>query len=112
MRRVLTWLAGLAGIAALARLFSRRSEATPPAVAPASVEIAADPAAELRRRLAESRGDEPPETDQETDQAPPAEPLSLDERRARVHERAKETLDRMHGAGGDTGEDAGPDGAA
>lgn len=108
MRRALTWLAGLAGIAALARLFSRRSEATPPAVAPAPVEIAADPAAELRRRLAESRGDESPETDQ----APPAEPLSLDERRARVHERAKETLDRMHGAGGDTGEDAGPDGAA
>ena len=48
-----------------------------------------DPAEELRRRLAETREDEPAATE-----APePAE--TLEERRARVHAKAQEAMDAM-----------------
>ena len=92
MRRALTWLAGGLGLAALLRL--RRK--------PAAVQApAADPAEELRRRLAEAReaGDDRDEFDSaegtpvdEVD----APKLSLEERRAAIHAKAQEALGEMH----------------
>jgi hypothetical protein len=88
MRRLVTWLAGIAGIAALLRRRSRQRLVIPPSLpAPA----ATDPAVELRQRLDQTRTAVP---------EPPAEPeatVSLDDRRARVHERAMEAIDLMHG---------------
>lgn len=86
MRKALTWLAGLAGIAALLRRRSRRREAT------RLITFAPDPAVELRQKLEETRTADP---------VPPtvAEPaVTLDERRSRVHERAQEAIDLMHGS--------------
>ena len=84
MRRLLTWLAGLAGVAALVR-FLRRKET----VAPASpVDVAPDPATELRRKLAETR-------EQTVEPPPDDEPAALDERRARVHAQAQDAIDLM-----------------
>lgn len=80
-------MAGLVGIAALGRLLSRRN-AAPPVDEPASV---ADPAEELRQRLAAQRT---------TDAAPPKETAdatgeTLEERRARIHEKAQQAIDSM-----------------
>ena len=89
VRRLFGWMAGLVGIAALARLLaSRRARLQAPAHAPALP--APDPAEELRRKLAETR--EQPATASE-DAGPPTE--TIDERRARVHAKAQEALDAM-----------------
>ena len=94
MRRALTWLAGAVGLAALARILSRRRAAN--AVA------GPDPADELRRKLADRRregGDAEtvevvaPEPD--PDAGDPAGPVDLEERRARVHARAQEAIELM-----------------
>jgi hypothetical protein len=82
VRKLLASLAALAGLAALVR---RRRRSTPPADVP-------DPAEALRAKLAEQRSADSPEP------APPVEAvdeLSLDERRAAVHERAQETIRSM-----------------
>jgi hypothetical protein len=79
-------MAGLAGVAALARLLSaRRTRVDAPALPPA-----ADPAEVLREKLAESRG-EP----QETQPAGQATGTTLDERRARIHAKAQEAIASM-----------------
>ena len=94
MRRLVTWLAGIAGVAALLRRRSRQRIVTPPSLpAPAP----ADPAVELRQKLQETRVPDPePHTE-------PEATVSLEERRARIHERAKEAVDLMHGTDkGDT----------
>ena len=100
MKRVIAWLAGLVGIAALGRWLARRahhgqqpaagSETTPAAEAAAPEATGADPAEELRRRLAEAREAEPASE-------PAATPVeeTLDERRARVHAKAREAIDAM-----------------
>jgi hypothetical protein len=52
-----------------------------------------DPAEELKQKLAESRTEEatpPPEPEPE-----PAQPMSIDERRREVHERAQAAIDQM-----------------
>ena len=88
MRRLFGWMAGLVGIAALARLLATRHarlEAT--ARAPA-LPAAPDPAEELRRKLAESR-------EQPTGAPAPAATGTIDERRARVHAKAREAVDAM-----------------
>src|SRR5262249_5461519 len=94
VRRALTWLAGAVGLAALARLLSRRRAVS---TAPVS-----DPAAELREKLAEQRRTESdahleegvaPEPEPEAEH--PADPVDLEERRARVHARAQEAIDLM-----------------
>lgn len=85
MRRALTWLAGLAGIAALLRRRSRQRLTAPPTL-PSS---ALDPAVELRQKLDETR------TPAAEQSAEPQGSLSLDERRARVHERATEAITQM-----------------
>ena len=101
MKRVIVWLAGLVGIAALGRRLARRThrpaEATETAAvtaAPrqeASVTAAGDdPAGELRRKLAAARRGEP---EPGPDAAPAEE--TLEERRARVHAKAREALEAM-----------------
>ena len=95
MKRAFASLAGLIGIAALGRWLAKRThpvtspvepvEATPPAEA-----TAADPAEELRRKLADARV---PESDVAAALEPPDE--TLDERRARVHAKAREAIDSM-----------------
>jgi hypothetical protein len=89
MRRALTWLAGLAGIAALLRRRSRQRAATPQSLPSPPTTDVGDPAVELRQKLQETRTPDP---------EPPAEveaTFSLDERRARVHERAQDAISQM-----------------
>ncbi len=87
MRRRLTWLLVSIGIAALVRRLRRRGE--PDSEAPAAAPTTGDdPADELRRKLAESRTEEPPE--------PPEPPVeTVEERRADVHEQGRNALDDM-----------------
>jgi hypothetical protein len=95
VRRALTWLAGAVGLAALARLLSRRRATVAPA--------GADPADELRQKLADRRRDETEVTleeivpEPEPDPAPDPQPgpVDLEERRARVHARAQEAIELM-----------------
>jgi hypothetical protein len=84
MRRGLAWAAGLAGILT-AFLLRRRREAVP----------AADPAEELRLRLAASRVAE----DATAPSAPVREPESADPdaRRQDVHAEARAAIDEMRG---------------
>lgn len=90
MRRLVTWLAGIAGVAALLRRRSRQRIVTPPSLPAPPL---ADPAVELRQKLQETRAPDPE----------PEATVSLEERRARIHERAKEAVDLMHGTDkGDT----------
>jgi hypothetical protein len=89
MRRALTWLAGLAGIAALLRRRSRQRAATPQSLpSPATTDVG-DPAVELRQKLQETRTADP-EAPAEVEAT-----FSLDERRARVHERAQDAINQM-----------------
>jgi hypothetical protein len=90
VRRLLAWIAGLVSIAALARLLRRRRRPAPtqPEVTP--TEGGEDPAEELRERLAAARADDAPPDDESVDA-----PSSLEERRARVHERAQDAIDAM-----------------
>jgi hypothetical protein len=74
------------GIRALWRWRQRRqAEDLPLAPAPA----AADPADELRRTLAASRGEEP------LPEASPAPEATVEERRSQVHEQGRATVDEM-----------------
>ena len=107
MKRALASVAGLIGLAALGRwLAQRRHPDASPAETVESVETApvetaaADPAEELRRKLADARVAEP-----EVASAPEAPEETLDERRARVHAKAREAIDSM---GGDSTDDGGP----
>ena len=92
MRRTFTWLAGGLGLAALLRLRRKPTVVEAPA---------ADPAEELRRRLAEAReaGDDRDEFDAAegtpVDEAD-APKLSLEERRAAIHAKAQQALGEMH----------------
>lgn len=92
MKRALTWIAGGLGLAAFLRL--RR--------APQAVEApAADPAEELRRKLAEARGAGDDRDDFDAAEGTPvdeadAPKLSLEERRAAIHAKAQEALGEMH----------------
>lgn len=91
MRRLLTWILVSFGIAAVARRLRRRErhdELAPP-------RDDADPAAELRQKLAESRSDE------ESAAEPPVSPeASVENRRASVHEQGRATVDEMRGTDG------------
>ena len=95
MKRSLAWLTGIVGIAALGRMFARRKAAPTPDQQPApvattaaetGVEPVADPAEELRRKLAANREPETPETEVVE---------TLEERRARIHAKAQEAIDAM-----------------
>jgi hypothetical protein len=76
---LLTWVAGAAGGLAAYKAAMRRTAEPEPAA------VEADPAEELRVKLAEARGDEPEE------QGP-------DARRRAVHEQARAAIDDMHDA--------------
>ena len=103
MKRAFASLAGLIGLAALGRwLARRRHPVTTPAepveaTTPAGSQ-AADPAEELRRKLADARVAEP--DDPSAAEAPEE---TLDERRARVHAKAREAIDSMSDPAGDDG---------
>ena len=86
MRRLLTWLVVTIGLAALVRRLRRRHD--PALVEPAPASPGDDPADELRRKLAESRAEEPPE-------APDPPDETVEERRAGVHDQGRAALDDM-----------------
>jgi hypothetical protein len=85
MRRLLTWLGLGAGALAFWR-WRRRLHRVP---------AADDPAEALKRKLADSRAEEPPGAP-ETEPAPEKQP-TLDERRRAVHDKARATIDDMLG---------------
>jgi hypothetical protein len=87
VRRLLRWVIGLLSALAVWRAWSRHRKAR------VGAEPEPDPADELRRKLAETRTeDEPAEETGGTDEAAVE---SLDERRARVHAQAQETIEAM-----------------
>jgi hypothetical protein len=92
VKRALAWFAGLAGIAALGRLLSQRSHHPDGSVAEPPTEVNGDPADELRQKLAAQRDPQP------EDQPAPVDE-TLEERRARVHAKAREAIDSMHDDG-------------
>jgi hypothetical protein len=95
MRRLLTWL----GLAAGALVVFRRFRRSKPEAA------AADPAEELKQKLAESRAEEPePAAAAEPEPEPPAAPV--DERRRAVHDKARAAMDDMLGGEGLPGEES------
>jgi hypothetical protein len=114
MRKLITWIVVTIGIAALVRKLRGRGkadEAEPPSPA------AADPADELREKLASSRE---PEPGAEAEAAPaettapqtltaefkpvepstpePASDTAIDERRAEVHDEGRAAIDEMRKA--------------
>jgi hypothetical protein len=91
VKRTFAWLAGLAGLAALGRMLARRKR-SPEKVAEHPEAATADPAEELRDKLAEQRQAEPAVE-------PPPVSETLEERRARVHTKAREAIDSMHDEG-------------
>jgi hypothetical protein len=86
VRRLVKWALVTLGIVAIVRrLRRRRAEAKP---APHTVG-AADPADELRRKLAESR------TADEAAEPPPPSAAPVEERRAEVHAEGRAAVDEM-----------------
>ena len=86
-------MAGLVGVAALARYLARRERAT---TLPAPTTSERDPAAELRQKLSESRV-EPVATEEPLPgpKSPMVPQESLEERRARVHAKAEAAIAEM-----------------
>ncbi len=95
VRRLFAWMAGLVGIAALARVLARRSRHEAPSVSSEALAPASDPAEELRRKLSATRAtpDEPSDSQEIAPAAAPAE--TLEERRSRVHAKAQEAIEAM-----------------
>jgi|SRR6185312_10862964 len=100
MRRLLTWLGLAAGAAYVAGRFRRRKQPAAP--------LPADPAAELKQTLAESRAAPPEPAPPPPEPAPLPEEATppLDERRRAVHDRARTTIDDMLGGEQLPGEEA------
>jgi hypothetical protein len=101
MRRFVTWLGLAVGAFAFWRWHLHRRKSTTP--------TAADPAEELKRKLAESRAEEPvapaspgPEPDRAAEEPQP----SLDERRRAVHDRGRQAIDEMLGGENLPGEES------
>ena len=89
MRRLLGWIGGAAGGITAYRLLRRR---------PAPEGVPAEPdtrAEELRAKLAESRAAEPVVQEPPPESEPVEEPESPEDRRRRVHEEGRATLDEM-----------------
>lgn len=88
VRRLIRWTLVTLGIVALVRWLRRRGE-EPAAPTPS----AGDPADELRRKLAESRGEAEPVAASPT---PPNETAeTVEARRAEVHEQGRSVLSEM-----------------
>lgn len=88
MRRLLTWIVVSFGIAALVRRLRRRGEGAAEELPSTSPEP--DPAAELRQKLAETRGEEEP-----SGESPASPEASVEGRRASVHEQGRAAVDEM-----------------
>jgi hypothetical protein len=89
MKRLYTWLAGVAGGLAAYRLFRRRP--TPrPVPAP-------DPAAELKAKLAEARAAADDRDEFEAGETPVDQAADPELRRRSVHEQARAAIDEMRG---------------
>lgn len=87
MRTLVRWLVVTLGVAALVRWLRGRGEAS---WVEAQDEALDDPAEELRRKLAESRGDAA-----DAEPAPDTPAATVDERRADVHAQGRATLSEM-----------------
>lgn len=97
MRRLFGWMAGLASVAALAKLYHRWRHEGRPAEGPGPEP---DPAEELRRKLDEVRAtgapdDGPGPTVAAAEEA--ASGATIEERRAAIHAKAQEAIDAMKG---------------
>ena len=94
MRKLFGWMAGLVGIAALARILAARRAQVAARVRTTIAPPGADPAEALRRKLSETR--EEPRAAAETPSTTAPEPNeTLEDRRARVHAKAQEAMDAM-----------------
>jgi len=94
VKRLVAWAGGVAGGFAAYRLLKRRPEAATEG-APAETQPD-DRAEELREKLAESRAAESVVDEAPAESEPDAsEPESPEERRRRVHEEGRATLDEM-----------------
>jgi hypothetical protein len=99
VRRLIGWTAGVVGIAALARTLARRRARHAPA--PVAAPPGDDRAEALRRKLDETRAAEPATEpasaadEAEHEREPEAPHEGLEERRARVHAKAKDAIDAM-----------------
>ena len=87
MKRGFAWLAGIVGIAALGKMLARRRHPAEPSVEHPTV-ADDDPAEKLRRKLAGQRRPEPSVESTSAEE-------TLEERRARVHAKAREAIDAM-----------------
>lgn len=85
-------MAGLAGVAALARLLSARRARVE---ARERTRGEADPADALREKLAESRAEPAGTAPQAADDETAAFDETFDERRARIHAKAREAIESM-----------------
>jgi predicted lipid-binding transport protein (Tim44 family) len=116
MRKLITWIVVTIGIAALVRKLRSRGTADEAVSSPS----AADPADELRQKLASTREPEPAAADAEApaevpakagaaetaDEFRPVEPptpepaseAAIDERRAEVHDEGRAAIDEMRKA--------------
>jgi hypothetical protein len=88
MRRLLAWVAGLAGGAAAYRAWRRAPQPLP------STEP--DPAEALRAKLAEAKAARPDRDEFESGEQP-VDAADPDERRRAVHERGRAAVDEMRG---------------
>lgn len=88
MRKLLKWAIITFGIAALTRWWRGRGSGD---AGDWTTETAADPADELRRKLAESRSDEASGADVAAEEAEG----SVDDRRAEVHAEGRAAIDEM-----------------
>jgi hypothetical protein len=88
MRRLLAWLAGLAGGAAAYRAYKRT---------PQPLVVEPDPADALRAKLAEAKAAGDDRAQFEAGETPVDEAADPDERRREVHERGRAALDEMRG---------------
>jgi hypothetical protein len=87
VKRAFAWFAGLVGIAALGKMLARRRHSAESSVEHQDAAVD-DPAEELRRKLADKRQPEP-----QVESIHVGE--TLEERRARVHAKAREAIDAM-----------------
>ena len=94
MRRLLAWLAGLVGGAAVYRSITRKRR---PAAQPVEPADPADPAEALKAKLAEARaaGDERDETEAAETRVDEAVDPGVEARRRSVHERGRAAVDEM-----------------
>ena len=93
MRRLVGWVGGAVGGAAVYRWLRRRSQVEAPVAESESAE-SDERADELRARLAETRA-----SDEPSPAEPDEPPEAVEERRQRVHDEGRAALDEMKSDG-------------